>query len=174
MTRRAVALARSDELRRRARHDRAGQPRWMAGMQSANGGWGAFDVDNDAEWLYKMPFCDFGETVTRSALRRRDRPRRRAPRARGCYEDAVRRGLEYLLAEQEEDGSWFGRWGVNHVYGTAAVLPALEAAGFATDHPAMRRAVAWLEAHQNEDGGFGEDCRVLRPRRRRHCLARAG
>ena len=128
------------------------------GMQSANGGWGAFDVDNDAEWLYKIPFCDFGAVtdppsadVTAHVVELLARE--------GGYEDAVRRGIEYLLAEQEEDGSWFGRWGVNHVYGTAAVLPALEAAGFPTDHPAMRRAVAWLEAHQNEDGGFGEDCR---------------
>jgi squalene-hopene/tetraprenyl-beta-curcumene cyclase len=63
------------------------------------------------------------------------------------------------LREQEEDGSWFGRWGVNYVYGVGAVLPALEAAGFPHDHPAIRRAVTWLEAHQNEDGGFGEDCR---------------
>ena len=75
------------------------------------------------------------------------------------YEEAVRRGVDYLLREQEEDGSWFGRWGVNYVYGTGAALPALAAAGFAPDHPAMRRAVAWLEARQNEDGGFGEDCR---------------
>jgi squalene-hopene/tetraprenyl-beta-curcumene cyclase len=132
--------------------------RWMAGMQSANGGWGAFDADNDAEWLYKIPFCDFGAVtdppsadVTAHVVELLAR--------RGGFEDAVRRGIEYLLAEQEEDGSWFGRWGVNHVYGTAAVLPALEAAGFAQDHPAMRRAVAWIEAHQNEDGGFGEDCR---------------
>ncbi len=77
----------------------------------------------------------------------------------GGYEDAVRRGVDYLLREQEEDGSWFGRWGVNYVYGVGAALPALEAAGFPHDHPAIRRAVAWLEAHQNEDGGFGEDCR---------------
>jgi len=75
------------------------------------------------------------------------------------YEENVRRGIDYLLAEQEEDGSWFGRWGVNHVYGTGAVLPALQAAGFPSDHPAIVRAVAWLEAHQNADGGFGEDCR---------------
>ena len=75
------------------------------------------------------------------------------------YEENVRRGIDYLLREQEEDGSWFGRWGVNHVYGTGAVLPALQAAGFTPDHPVIRRAVAWLEAHQNADGGFGEDCR---------------
>ena len=132
--------------------------RWMAGMQSANGGWAAFDADNDAEWLYKIPFCDFGAVtdppsadVTAHVVELLARE--------GGYEDAVRRGVDYLLAEQEEDGSWFGRWGVNHVYGVGAVLPALRAAGFPPDHPAIRRAVAWLEAKQNADGGFGEDCR---------------
>jgi squalene-hopene/tetraprenyl-beta-curcumene cyclase len=75
------------------------------------------------------------------------------------YEDAVRRGAEYLLAKQERDGSWFGRWGVNYVYGTGAALPALTAAGVPRMHPAIRRAVAWLVSVQNEDGGFGEDCR---------------
>ena len=151
-----VALALDDLGTGRGAIERA--CRWLAGMQSANGGWGAFDADNDAEWLYKIPFCDFGAVtdppsadVTAHAVELLARE--------GGYEDAVRRGVDYLLAEQEEDGSWFGRWGVNHVYGTAAVLPALEAAGFPPDHPAIRRAVAWLEAHQNEDGGFGEDCR---------------
>jgi squalene-hopene/tetraprenyl-beta-curcumene cyclase len=64
-----------------------------------------------------------------------------------------------LLKEQEKDGSWFGRWGVNHIYGTGAALPALEACGIPSDHPAMRRAVAWLESVQRTDGGFGEDIR---------------
>ncbi|HXV32813.1 MAG TPA: squalene--hopene cyclase [Gaiellaceae bacterium] len=132
--------------------------RWLVGMQSANGGWGAFDADNDADWLYRIPFCDFGAVtdppsvdVTAHAVELLAR--------KGGYDEPVRRGLDHLLAEQEDDGSWFGRWGVNYVYGTAAVLPALEAAGLPSDHPAIRRAVAWLEAHQNEDGGFGEDCR---------------
>jgi squalene-hopene/tetraprenyl-beta-curcumene cyclase len=132
--------------------------RWMAGMQCANGGWGAFDADNDAQWLYKIPFCDFGAVtdppsadVTAHVVELLARE--------GGYEENVRRGIDYLLAEQEEDGSWFGRWGVNYVYGTGAVLPALQAAGFKPDHPAIRRAVAWVEEHQNADGGFGEDCR---------------
>jgi squalene-hopene/tetraprenyl-beta-curcumene cyclase len=131
---------------------------WAAGMQSRSGGWGAFDVDNEAFWLYKLPFCDFGKVtdepsadVTAHALEAL------APEA--GYDHAVKRGLDWLLAEQEDDGSWFGRWGVNHVYGTAAALPALEACGLEPDHPAMRRAVAWLDRVQNEDGGFGEDIR---------------
>src|SRR5947207_13202741 len=89
---------------------------WAAGMQSRSGGWGAFDVDNEAFWLYRLPFCDFGKVtdepsadVTAHALEAL------APEG---YEDEVRSGLDWLLAEQEDDGSWFGRWGVNHNYGT--------------------------------------------------------
>jgi squalene-hopene/tetraprenyl-beta-curcumene cyclase len=131
---------------------------WVVGMQSKRGGWGAFDVDNSAMWLYRVPFCDFGKVtdepsadVTAHALE--------VLAAAGGYDDAVARGLRWLLREQEDDGSWFGRWGVNHIYGTAAVLPALEACGVPPDHPAMRRAVAWLDSVQQESGGFGEDIR---------------
>jgi squalene-hopene/tetraprenyl-beta-curcumene cyclase len=131
---------------------------WTAGMQSRSGGWGAFDVDNEAYWLYKLPFCDFGKVtdepssdVTAHALE--------ALGPEVGFDDEVRRGLDWLLREQEADGSWFGRWGVNHVYGTGAALPALEAVGIEPGHPAFRRAVAWLDSVQNEDGGFGEDIR---------------
>src|SRR5581483_7190825 len=75
------------------------------------------------------------------------------------YRDSVDRGLRWLLSEQEDDGSWFGRWGVNHLYGTGAALPALEACGIEPEHPAVRRAVAWLDSVQQESGGFGEDIR---------------
>jgi squalene-hopene/tetraprenyl-beta-curcumene cyclase len=132
--------------------------RWIAGMQSASGGWGAFDVDNEAYWLYDIPFCDFGAVIDPPSVDVTAHAVELLAREAG-YEKAVGRGLDYILREQEEDGSWWGRWGVNHVYGTGAALPALEAAGFPPDHPAVRRAVAWLERHQNEDGGFGEDCR---------------
>ncbi len=131
---------------------------WTAGMQSRSGGWGAFDVDNEAHWLYKLPFCDFGKVtdepsadVSAHALE--------ALAAETGFDGEVRRGLDWLLREQEADGSWFGRWGVNHVYGTGAVLPALEACGIEPGHRALRRAVAWLDSVQNEDGGFGEDIR---------------
>jgi squalene-hopene/tetraprenyl-beta-curcumene cyclase len=132
--------------------------RWIAGMQGSNGGWAAFDVDNDAEWLYKIPFCDFGAVT--------DPP---SPDVAGHvvellvqepgHEQAVRRGVDYLLRAQEEDGAWFGRWGVNYVYSAGAVLPALEAAGFPREHLVVRRGVAFLERCQNPDGGFGENCR---------------
>jgi squalene-hopene/tetraprenyl-beta-curcumene cyclase len=132
--------------------------RWLAGMQSSNGGWGAFDVDNTSDWLYKIPFFDFGavidppsEDVTAHALE--------ALAHVPGYEQTISRGTDYLLREQQDDGSWWGRWGVNHVYGTGAALPALEALGFEPDHPAIRRAVAWLDGVQAENGGFGEDIR---------------
>jgi squalene-hopene/tetraprenyl-beta-curcumene cyclase len=131
---------------------------WLVGMQSRDGGWGAFDVDNDTMWLYKIPFCDFGKVtdepcadVTAHSLETLG--------TLGVHADAAERGLEWLLSEQEKDGSWFGRWGVNHLYGTGAALPGLEASGIPHDHPSMRRAVAWLDSVQQESGGFGEDIR---------------
>jgi squalene-hopene/tetraprenyl-beta-curcumene cyclase len=131
---------------------------WIAGMQSAGGGWGAFDADNTSTWLYRLPFCDFGavidppsEDVSAHALE--------ALAPTGGYEPVVARGLDYLLGAQQDDGSWWGRWGVNHLYGTGAALPALEACGYEGDHPAVRRAVAWLDSVQHESGGFGEDIR---------------
>jgi squalene-hopene/tetraprenyl-beta-curcumene cyclase len=129
---------------------------WMVGMQSRSGGWGAFDVDNEALWLYKLPICDFGKVtdepsadVTAHALE--------ALGHEVGYGPSLTRGLEWLLAEQEGDGSWFGRWGANHLYGTGAALPALEACGVPPQHPAMTRAVAWLDAVQQPTGAFGED-----------------
>jgi squalene-hopene/tetraprenyl-beta-curcumene cyclase len=131
---------------------------WMAGMQSRSGGWGAFDADNEALWLYKLPICDFGKVtdepsvdVTAHAIEALARENAFAP--------SVAAGLDWLLAEQEADGSWFGRWGVNHIYGTGAALPALEACGVPADHGAMRRALAWLDSVQQPNGGFGEDIR---------------
>jgi squalene-hopene/tetraprenyl-beta-curcumene cyclase len=131
---------------------------WLVGMQSRDGGWGAFDVDNQALWLYKVPFCDFGKVtdepsadVTAHSLETLG--------TLGSHREAAENGLEWLLSEQEEDGSWFGRWGVNHIYGTGAALPGLEACGIPHDHPSMRRAVAWLDSVQQETGGFGEDIR---------------
>jgi squalene-hopene/tetraprenyl-beta-curcumene cyclase len=133
--------------------------RWLAGMQSKDGGWGAFDADNTRALVNKLPFCDFGAVI--------DPPSAdvtahivEAFAAEGQADHpAVRRGVVWLLRAQEADGSWFGRWGANYVYGTGAVVPALIAAGVRPSKPAIRRAVAWLEAHQNPDGGWGEDLR---------------
>jgi squalene-hopene/tetraprenyl-beta-curcumene cyclase len=131
---------------------------WVAGMQSRNGGWGAFDAENTKHWIPKIPFCDFGAVIDPPSVDVSAHALEvLAPE--GGYEPEVERGLAYLLREQEDDGSWWGRWGVNHLYGTGAALPALEACGISHDHPGMRRAVAWLNEVQHESGGFGEDIR---------------
>lgn len=132
---------------------------WMIGMQSSNGGWAAFDKDNNRKIITNVPFCDFGEAldppsadVTAHALE--------ALGALGWNSDdpVVKRGLRYLYAEQEPSGSWFGRWGVNHIYGTAAVLTALRAVGEDMNSESVRRAAVWLALLQNGDGGWGESC----------------
>ncbi|WP_340374577.1 squalene--hopene cyclase [Streptomyces sp. SS7] len=133
--------------------------RWNLGMQSRGGAWAAFDVDNTSPFPNRLPFCDFGEVI--------DPPSADVTAhvvemlaVEGLADDPrTRRGIRWLLAEQEPDGSWFGRWGVNYVYGTGSVVPALTAAGLSARHPAIRRAVAWLERVQNDDGGWGEDLR---------------
>ena len=132
---------------------------WLLGMQCTGGGWGAFDRDNTHSWLTKIPFADFGELldppsvdVTAHAVEAL------AALGRGLDDPAVAAAVRFIRAEQEDDGSWFGRWGVNHIYGTAAVLPALRAAGVDTTEPWVARAADWVAAHQNEDGGWGESC----------------
>jgi len=131
---------------------------WLVGMQSKRGGWGAFDVDNQAMWLYRIPFCDFGKVTDEPSADVTAHALETLGREQG-YDGAIERGLRFLLDEQEADGSWFGRWGVNHLYGTGAALPALEACGVPADHPSVRRAVGWLDSVQQAHGGFGEDIR---------------
>jgi squalene-hopene/tetraprenyl-beta-curcumene cyclase len=131
---------------------------WIEGMQCRDGGWAAFDVDNTQTLCRELPFCDFGELIDPpSADVTAHVVEMLAKLGRG--RPAVVRGVEWLLRAQEDDGSWFGRWGANYVYGTGAVVPALIAAGLRADHPAVRRSVTWLENHQNPDGGWGEDLR---------------
>jgi len=149
------AMHAHDPERYRAVVDRAAV--WLAGMQSSNGGFGAFDIDNSSEYLNQIPFADHGalldpptadvsaRCLTLFAIL--DDPKHEPVRAR------VR---EYLLAEQESDGSWFGRWGTNYIYGTWSALVALGVDGLERNQEAIERAVAWLEARQNEDGGWGE------------------
>ncbi len=132
---------------------------WTRGMKSSDGGWGAFDADNARELLRDLPFCDFGEVVDPpSADVTAHAIEMLAPELAPEHDD-VRRGVRWLSDAQEPDGSWFGRWGVNHVYGTSAALLAFEAAGVERGDLRIRRAVRWLEQHQNEDGGWGEDPR---------------
>ncbi|MEU4041104.1 squalene--hopene cyclase [Streptomyces antibioticus] len=133
--------------------------RWNLGMQSRNGGWGAFDVDNTSRFPNRLPFCDFGEVIDPPSADVTAHVVEMLAVEGLSHDPRTRRGIAWLLAEQEPDGSWFGRWGVNYVYGTGSVVPALTAAGLPVRHPAIRRAVGWLERVQNDDGGWGEDLR---------------
>jgi squalene-hopene/tetraprenyl-beta-curcumene cyclase len=132
--------------------------RWVEGMQSSNGGWGAFDADNCRTVIRDLPFCDFGEVIDPPSADVTAHAIEMLAAVGRPYD----RGLQWLLDAQEEDGSWFGRWGVNHVYGTGAAVPALVAAGIDPADERILRAVRWLADHQNEDGGWGEDCRSYR------------
>jgi squalene-hopene/tetraprenyl-beta-curcumene cyclase len=132
---------------------------WVEGMQSRGGGWAAFDADNTSRLCAALPFCDFGEVtdppsadVTAHAVEMlADEP--------AADPGRLREAVAWLRAEQAPGGSWFGRWGANHVYGTGATVPALVAAGVGPHDPSIVRAVTWLERHQNDDGGWGEDLR---------------
>ncbi len=132
---------------------------WTLGMQSSGGAWGAFDADNTRALVRKLPFCDFGEVIDPPSVDVTAHVVEMLAKEGMAEHPDVRRGVDYLLREQEDDGSWFGRWGANYVYGTGAAVPALVAAGVPSRHPAVRRAVAWLERVQNPDGGWGEDLR---------------
>ena len=133
--------------------------RWLEGMQASDGGWGAFDADNRSEVIRELPFCDFGEVIDPPSADVTAHAVEMLAAVGQAEGDSARRGLAWLVAAQEADGSWFGRWGVNHVYGTGAAVPALVAAGMPPAAPCVRAGVAWLEAHQNADGGWGEDPR---------------
>ena len=133
--------------------------RWLVGMQSSDGGWGAFDADNCRWMIRDIPFCDFGEVIDPPSADVTAHSLEMLAGLGRAAEEPARRGVAWLLDNQHPDGSWFGRWGVNHVYGTGAVVPALIAGGISPDHRSIRRGVAWLERHQNEDGGWGEDAR---------------
>jgi len=132
---------------------------WLIGMQSAGGGWGAFDKDNNRRVLTKIPFCDFGEAIDPpsadvtahvvEAFGKLGLPR---------SHPTMMRALGYLRREQERGGPWFGRWGVNYLYGTGAVLPALAAIGEDMGQPYISSACDWIVARQQPAGGWGESC----------------
>ncbi len=154
-----IALARTkipNEQRKQTALERG--RRWLLAMQSANGGWGAFDKDNTRQLVNQIPFCDFGEVIDPPSEDVTAHIVEALSLLGDGSSDAVGRGIRFLRREQCADGSWFGRWGVNHVYGTGGVLPALKAAGENMSQPYVRHAARWLLEHQNEDGGWGESC----------------
>ncbi|HEY2398064.1 MAG TPA: squalene--hopene cyclase [Solirubrobacteraceae bacterium] len=132
---------------------------WIEGMQSSDGGWGAFDADNTRSLVRELPFLDFGEVIDEPSADVTAHTLEMLGELGLASSRAARRGVRWLLDNQEPGGSWYGRWGVNHIYGTGAAIPALIAAGVDAAQPCVRHAVAWLERIQNEDGGWGEDPR---------------
>ncbi|MFI6581489.1 squalene--hopene cyclase [Embleya sp. NPDC050493] len=146
-----------DGARKDAVLDRA--ERWTAGMRSKDGGWGAFDADNVSILPLKLPFCDFGAVTDPPSADVTAHIVEMLADGGARYSSYVVDGVKWLMDHQESDGSWFGRWGANYIYGTGAVVPALVTAGVDPRHAAIRRAVRWLETRQNPDGGWGEDLR---------------
>lgn len=138
---------------------------WVVGLQSKNGGWGAFDADNNYEYLNHIPFSDHGALLDPPTADVTARCVSMLAQLGGKpgHSPALDRGIAYLKRTQEKDGSWYGRWGMNYIYGTWSVLCAFNAAGVAANDPAMRKATTWLLAIQNEDGGWGEDAESYRP-----------
>ncbi len=130
---------------------------WVLGLQSRNGGWGAFDADNTSEYLNHIPFADHGALLDPPTA---DVTARCASMIAQLNHDADRGALKSALAflrrTQEADGSWHGRWGMNYIYGTWSALCAFNAAGVSPQAPEVRRAVKWLEFINNPDGGWGE------------------
>jgi len=145
---------------------------WVVGMQSKNGGFGSFDADNTHHYLNNIPFADHGALLDPPTADLTARCLSMMAQV-GYARDhpAVAAALAFLKAEQEADGSWFGRWGTNYIYGTWSVLVALNAIGEDMSQPYVRRAVAWLEARQQADGGWGESCASYWPERRDESVA---
>ena len=152
-----MALHRADPEKYREAIERGTE--WIIGMQSKNGGWGAFDADNDHMFLQNIPFADHGALLDPPTADVSARCLGMLAQL-GYDKDhpVMAKGLAYLRIEQEEDGSWFGRWGNNYVYGTWSVLCAFNAAGVDMQARYIRKAVDWLKFVQRPDGGWGEDC----------------
>lgn len=134
--------------------------RWVIGMQSENGGYGAFDVDNTNYYLDEIPFADHGALLdppTADVSARCAMLIAKVAQNHAEYLPALKRTLDYIRSEQEDDGSWFGRWGTNYIYGTWSVLLGLEQTHIAKTDPLFTRAASYLKSVQREDGGWGED-----------------
>lgn len=133
--------------------------RWIETMQCRNDGWAAFDINNDANWLNLLPYADLKAMIDPATA---DITARVLEMVGSCdlpmKLSRVEKAIAFLVKEQEEDGSWFGRWGVNYIYGTSGVLSALAVIAPQTHQAEMQKGVNWLVACQNKDGGWGETC----------------
>jgi len=147
----------SDEAKQRACEKRA--VNWLLAMQSKDGGWAAFDADNNWNVLSHVPFADHNAMLDPSCPDITGRVIE-ALIACGLNPDhpAIRRGVKFLLNAQEQDGSWYGRWGVNYIYGTFLALRGLRAAGIDEHEPTIQQGIEFIRAYQNRDGGWGESC----------------
>ena len=156
----AMAMHRSGDPAYQEAIDRSIE--WILGMQSSSGGWGAFEPENEHFYLNSIPFADHGAlldpptvdvTARCISLLAQVDPHKRDP----VLQESIRRAVAYIKTEQEQDGSWFGRWGANYVYGVWSVLCALNAAGEDPGQDYIQNATRWLKAQQRADGGWGED-----------------
>jgi squalene-hopene/tetraprenyl-beta-curcumene cyclase len=155
-----MALLRAGAMERKGNKEKIFKAvNWVLGMQNSDGGWAAFDIDNRSLYLNDIPFADHGALLDPSTSDVTAR----------CVEmlsmfgyprnfPAIVRGIDFLRKEQEDNGAWYGRWGVNYIYGTWSVLCGLRQAGEIMSKPYIRRAVEWLKSCQNSDGGWGETC----------------
>ncbi|CAG9251087.1 MULTISPECIES: squalene--hopene cyclase [Paraburkholderia] len=132
---------------------------WVVGMQSSDGGWGAFEPENTQYYLNNIPFSDHGALLDPPTADVSGRCLSMLAQLgeMPATSEPARRAYDYLLKEQEDDGSWYGRWGMNYIYGTWTALCALNAAGISHDDARIKRAAQWLVSIQNADGGWGED-----------------
>lgn len=147
----------SDEEKQRRAERRA--INWLFGMQSSDGGWAAFDVDCNWQILNKVPFADHNAMLDPSCPDITGRVLDALARRGFTYEHpAILRGVEWLLGHQEDDGSWYGRWGVNYLYGTFLALRGLNSTQAPKARSAMQKAAQWIRSVQNADGGWGESC----------------
>jgi squalene-hopene/tetraprenyl-beta-curcumene cyclase len=132
---------------------------WVMGMQSKDGGFAAFDADNDSEWLNHAPFADVEASTDPTCADLTGRVLEMMATVGYRAEHPVaRRAIAWLRRDQESDGSWWGRWGVSYIYGTFSALSGLRAIGVDVRDPWIKRAVTWLKSVQNADGGWGETC----------------